>query len=80
MLTKPSQSVLRVLCAFGTETTFRRNLKVRSMHMDWLTFIVAKTLKNDLKKCGQNGPKVCFESSMRSTQKPLLAEIGSSEA
>ena len=27
-LTKPSQSVLRVLCAFGTETTFRWNFKV----------------------------------------------------
>ena len=51
MLKKPSQSVLRVLCAFGTETTFRRNLKFRSMKMDWSTFIVAKFLKNDLKKC-----------------------------
>ena len=79
MLTKPSQSVLRVLCAFGTETTFRRNLKFRSMQMDWSTLIVAKILKNDLKKCGQNGPKVCFECSMPSVQKPLLAEIGSSE-
>ena len=51
MLTKPSQSVLRVLCAFGTETTFRRNLKLGSMKIDWSTFILAKFLKNDLKKC-----------------------------
>ena len=77
MLTEPSQSVLRVLCAFGAETTFFRNLKFRSMQMGWSTFIVAKFLKNDLKKSWQNGRKVCFECSMRSAQKPLLAEIGS---
>ena len=51
MLTKPSQSVLRVLCAFGTETTFRRNWKLGSMKMEWSTFIVARILDNDLKKC-----------------------------
>ena len=80
MLTKRSKSVFRVLYAFGTETSSRRNWKLGSKKMEWSTFIIAKFLKNSSKKCWQNGPKVCFECFMPSAQKPLLAEIGSSEA
>ena len=77
---KPSQSVVSVLWAFSTETTFRRNLNIGSMNLDWWALIVAKVLKNDLKKCWQNRLKVRFECSMPSVQKPLFADTSSFEA
>ena len=51
MLTKPSQSEVPVLYAFGTETTFCLKLKFGRLKLDWSTFIVAKFLDNELKKC-----------------------------
>ena len=80
MRTKRSQSVFRVLYAFGTETSSRANWKLGSMKMEWSTFIIAKILKNHVKKCWQNLLKVCFECSVPSVQKPLFAGTWSSEA
>ena len=75
MLTKPSQSVLRVLCAFGTETTFRWNLKLGRIKMHSSTFVLAKILNNNLKRYWQSRPKLCFECSVPSVQKPLSQEL-----
>ena len=80
MRTKRSQSVFRVLYAFGTEASSRRNWKLGRMKMEWWTFIFAKFLNNDLKKCWQNRLKACFECSVPSVQKPLFAGTWSSEA
>ena len=49
MLTKPSQSVLRVLCAFSTETTLGHNVKLGTVKLEWSTNIFAKILKIGLK-------------------------------
>ena len=50
MLTKPSQSVVSVLHAFGTEVTFGRNQKLGIMILEGSTSIIAKILDNDVKK------------------------------
>ena len=79
MLTKLPQSESSVLYAFGTEATFRWNLKPGRLKLDWSTFIVAKFLKNEMKKCSQNLPKASLQCSMPLAQKTLLAGICSLE-
>ena len=51
MLTKPSQSEVSVLYALGTETSFGSVQQFGRMIMEGSTFIVAKILDNDVKKC-----------------------------
>ena len=74
MLTKPSQSVVSVLYAFGTETTFGRIQKLERTRLEWSTFIVAKILDNDVRKCWQNLLKARIQCSMHSAQTPSVAE------
>ena len=49
------------------------------MKLEWWTFIVAKFLNNDAKKCWQNLLKVWFQCSLPSAQKPRVAAIRSLE-
>ena len=80
MRTKRSQSVFRVLYAFGTEASSRRNWKLGRMKREWWTFIFAKFLNNGLKKSWQNRLRACFECSVPSVQKPLFTGTWSFEA
>ena len=51
-----------------------------SKHENWmLNIYCCQSFEEWLMKCWQNRLKVCFECSVPSVQKPLLAENGSSE-
>ena len=80
MLTKPSQSEVSMLYAFGTETSFGRIQKFGRIRLEGSTSFVANFLDNGAKKCWQNPLKARIQCSMLSAQKPRVARIRSLEA
>ena len=60
MLTKPTQSEVPVIHAFGTNATFGQNVKMEDWNLDWSRGLLVKILEKDWKKCWQNPLKVRF--------------------